>query len=140
MGTFGFSVIIKVSKQKIIYPVIGGAISATIPLILMRRGVNSFIYTFIAMTTIAAYSEILARVTKTPANVILVPATIPLLPGGYLYYTINYLVNFDKDKFFYYAKETAFAGLGIALGGIFVSIIVIFYNDFKERIYRRQDE
>lgn len=132
-GTFGFSVIIKVSKQKIIYTVLGGAVSASISLFLMKRGVNSFISTFTAMTAVAAYSEILARITKTPASVILLPSTIPLLPGGYLYYTMNYLINFDKSKFLYYAKETAYAGFGIALGGLFVSIIVIFINDFKDK-------
>lgn len=137
VGTFGFSVIIKVSKQKIIYTVIGGAISASISLFLMRRGVNSFVYTFTAMAVVAAYSEILARLTKTPANVILLPSTIPLLPGGYLYYTMNYLINFNKDKFIFYAKETTFAGFGIALGGLFVSIIVVFINDFKMRISKR---
>lgn len=140
VGTFGFSVIIRVSKQKIIYTVLGGAISASISLFLMRKGVNSFIYTFAAMTAIAAYSEILARLTKTPANVILLPSTIPLLPGGYLYNTMNYLINFDKDKFFYYAKETAFAGFGIALGGIFVSIIIVFINDFKKSLNRKRKD
>lgn len=140
VGTFGFSVIIKVSKQKIIYTVIGGAISASISLFLMKRGVNSFMYTFAAMTAVAAYSEILARITKTPVAVILLPSTIPLLPGGYLYYTMNYLINFDREKFIYYAKETAFAGFGIALGGLFVSIIVTFINDYRDTIAGKRAE
>lgn len=138
IGTLGFSIIIKVSKKKIIFAVIGGTISATISVFLMNRGINSFIYTFFAMTVVAAYSETLARITKTPANVILLPSTIPLLPGGYLYYTMNYLINFNKYKFIFYAKETILTGFGIALGGLTISIIVVFINDFKAQITKQR--
>ena len=131
LGTFGFSVLLKVSKQKIVFTIIGGAISAAISAIMINNGANIFSATFCAMVAICIYSEILARIIKTPANVILLPSTIPLLPGGSLYYSLSFLIHSDKQHFYMYAKETILTGLGIALGAILVSIIITFITDIK---------
>lgn len=134
IGTFGFSVLLKVSRQKLIFTVLGGTISAVISVLMLNAGEGVFKATFFAMTAICIYSEALARIIKTPANVILLPSTIPLLPGGSLYYTLSYLIHYDAEQFARYAKETALTGLGIALGAIFVSIIVTFIKDIKSRL------
>ncbi len=133
LGTLGFSVLLKVSRQKLIFTVTGGAISAIISVLMLKSGEGVFKSTFFAMTAICIYSEVLARLIKTPANVILLPSTIPLLPGGSLYYTLSYLVHFDAKKFAYYAKDTLLTGLGIALGAIFVSIIASFIKDITNK-------
>lgn len=80
------------------------------------------------MIAICVYSEVLARIIKTPANVILIPSTIPLLPGGNLYYTLSYIINFDREQFRHYLNETVSAGFGIALGAVIISIIITFIN------------
>ena len=128
LGTIGFSVYLKVSKQKIIFAVIGGTISSVIYYFMTYGGFNTFVATLCAMIAICAYSEVLARIIKTPASVILIPSTIPLLPGGNLYYTLSYLINFDNKQFRHYLNETVSAGLGIALGAVIVSIIITFIS------------
>ncbi|MDE5996512.1 MAG: threonine/serine exporter family protein, partial [Eubacterium sp.] len=75
----------------------------------------------------------LARIIKTPANIILLPSTIPLLPGGSLYYTLSYLLHSDRKNCLIYAKETILVGAGIALGAVFISIIITFITDMKKR-------
>lgn len=132
IGTFGFSVLLKVSKKKLIYTVLGGAISASLSFLLIQKGFGSFSSTFFAMVAICVYSEALARIIKAPANIILLPSTIPLLPGGSLYYTLSYLLHSDRENFLIHAKETALVGAGIALGAIFVSIIITFITDIKK--------
>ena len=134
LGTFGFSVLLKVSKRKLIYTVFGGAISASISYFSLQNGYGIFTATFFAMVAICIYSELLARITKTPANIILLPSTIPLLPGGSLYYSLSYLLHSDKENFFIYAKETILTGAGIALGAVFISIITAFITDIKKRL------
>lgn len=136
IGTFGFSVLLKVSKQKLIYTVLGGAISASLSYFFMQKGFGIFSATFFAMLAICIYSEVLARIIKAPANIILLPSTIPLLPGGSLYYTLSYLLHSDRENFFIYAKETILTGAGIALGAIFISIIITFISDLKMQINR----
>lgn len=133
IGTFGFSVLLKVSKSKIIYTIAGGAISAVISVIMLKKGYGIFYSTFTAMLAITAYSEILARIIKTPAGVILMPSTVPLLPGGALYYTVSYLFFKDYDNFILYGKETLLTGAGIALGAVVISIIMTFINSIKKR-------
>lgn len=134
IGTFGFSVLLKVSKQKLIFTVTGGIISAVISVLMLHHGFGIFESTFFAMTAISIYSEVFARIIKTPVNVILMPSTVPLLPGGSLYYTMYYLVNSEFDKFIQYAKETLLTGLGIALGPILISIIIAFITDIEKGI------
>lgn len=133
LGTFGFSVLLKVSKQKLIYTILGGAISASLSYFLLKNGFGIFSATFFAMVASCIYSEALARIIKTPANIILLPSTIPLLPGGSLYYTLSYLLHSDKEGFWIYAKETILTGAGIALGAVFISIIITFITDMKKR-------
>ena len=134
IGTFGFSVLLKVSKQKLIFTTLGGALSAVISYFLTQSGKGIFTSTFFAMAAICIYSELLARIIKTPANVILLPSTIPLLPGGSLYYTLSCLIHSDKEKFAHYAKETILTGAGIALGAILVSILITFIIKLKQKL------
>ena len=87
IGTFGFSILLKVSAEKLIFTVIGG--------------------------------------------------TIPLLPGGSLYYTLSYLLHSDRANFYVYAKDTVLTGAGIALGAIFVSIILSFITDIRRKVEKQ---
>ena len=140
LGTLGFSVLLKVSKQKLIFTVIGGTISAVIYYFMTESGYDTFKSTLLAMIAICVYSEVLARIIKTPANVILIPSTIPLLPGGFLYYTLSYLIHSDKENFYFYAKETVFVGMGIALGAVIVSIFVNFINTAQKHLKKKTQE
>lgn len=140
LGTLGFSILLKVSKQKLIFTVIGGTISAVIYHFMTLNGYDTFKSTLLAMIAICVYSEVLARIIKTPANVILIPSTIPLLPGGFLYYTLSYLIHADKENFYFYGKETVFVGMGIALGAVIVSIIVTFINTAQKHFKKKAQE
>lgn len=134
LGTFGFCIILNVSKRKLFYSVFGGLISSVLLVLLTNLGAGTFEAVFISMLVISVYSEALSRITKTPANIILLPASIPLLPGGSLYYMMSFLVHFDRENFVFYAKETALTGLGIALGAVVISIIVKLINSRKEQV------
>lgn len=59
IGTLGFSVLLKVSKSKIIYTVAGGAISALISVLMLKNGYGVFYSTFTAMTAITAYLSLI---------------------------------------------------------------------------------
>lgn len=133
LGTLGFCVILNVSKRMLFYSVFGGLVSSVLQVLLTKLGAGTFEAVFISMLVISVYSEVLSRITKTPANIILLPASIPLLPGGSLYYMMSFLVHFDRENFVFYAKETALTGLGIALGAVVISIIVKLINSRKKQ-------
>ena len=61
---------------------------------------------------ITIYSEIWARVLKTPATTILMPTVIPLIPGGSLYYAMDAALRHDAPEFILKAVALA-AGIMI---------------------------
>ena len=48
---------------------------------------------------ITIYSEIWARILKTPATTVLMPTVIPLIPGGSLYYAMDAALRRDMPQF-----------------------------------------
>ena len=75
-----------------------------------------FVQSFAASAVTAVWSEILARVKKTPAQQYLIVGLIPLVPGATLYYAMSAVVQQDwAQAQFYGYRVTAFV-LGIAAG------------------------
>ena len=62
---------------------------------------------------ITIYSEIWARVLKTPVTTILMPTVIPLIPGGSLYYAMDAALRHDAPEFILKAQKAI--GLAVAL-------------------------
>lgn len=120
-------------KDKIIFAAIGAFISASVYEILTYYSLSIFISTAIAAFAIGIYSEITARIKKTPATVILLPSTIPLLPGGTLYYAMSFLMHNEYKKFIQYAVETINTGFGIAVGAIATSILIQIIRYIKNK-------
>lgn len=122
-GTLFFAVTMKAPRNTLPYIFIGGSITSV-----TERFLNSFYgdlaSCFMAMLCLVFYCELSARILKIPVTVILMPSTIPLLPGSSIYYTMLYAIRSDTEMLVKYAKSTAAAGLGIALGAIVSSIII----------------
>ena len=70
---------------------------------------------------VAALSEILARIIRTPVILLLVPMLIPEVPGEALYYTMYYLVQGLKEEFSTYLTLVLTEAGAIALGIILAS-------------------
>ena len=77
---------------------------------------------------------LISRLKKLPTTVILMPSTIPLLPGSSIYYTMLYAITSDNDKFLNYAKSTVLTGLGISLGAVIATVIIKILS--KKRLLR----
>lgn len=136
LGTLGFCAILNAPTKKIIWIIIGSAISAGVFQV-MRYNLSFSLFVSTASASFLAglYSEIIARVKKTPSTVILLPSTIPLLPGASLYYAMSYLVSNNFDVFLSYAAETLSIGVGIAAGAIGTSIILMIIRHIKNYNY-----
>ena len=84
---------------------------------------------------IAACSEILARVIKTPVILLLVPMLIPEIPGGDLYYTMYSLVEGDTDKFVSLLQLVLAEAGAIALGIILASYAAGLVNNIHRHVH-----
>ena len=86
--------------------------------------VQSVFYLLVLVGAFAAtYSEIAAKIAKTPATLFLLPALIPLVPGGSAYYAMLGLVQNRFDDMRHYALLTGQWAVGLAAGICAVAVI-----------------
>ena len=81
---------------------------------------NDISQSFVAALAVTAYSEWMARLFKAPATVYLFVGLIPLVPGGGIYYTMEYGIRGDTMRFL----ETGLHTVGIA-GAISIGILLV---------------
>ena len=112
-GSLGFSIIYNIRGLRIWIPAIGGAVFWAVYLIFLHFINNEFLGFFFVAILITIYSEIWARILKTPSTVILMTTFIPLIPGGSLYYAMDAALRHDMPQFF--LKAQAAVGLAVAL-------------------------
>ena len=70
-----------------------------------------------------AGGEVFARIEKTPTTTFLVPSIIPLIPGGSLYYTMNFALNKQWAAFSHRGFYTLQLALSLAVGIIAVTTL-----------------
>lgn len=132
VGTIGYCLIINVKRNKIVYGCLGGMFSTFLYCICVECGLSLLLQNLIPAALATLYAEVLARLVKAPATVFLIPAIIPLVPGGRLYYTMSAMVDGNADGAQIYARETIVIALGIAVGIVLVSLV--FYHVSHKKI------
>lgn len=123
IGSIGFALSLNVKKSRILLGGIGGGGVWCIYIICTLMSFSTFTSSLFSASSAYLYSAILSKVKKAPINVFFAPTTIPLLPGGNLYYTINALIQENKENFYLYGKETLQIALGLSIGFIICSVI-----------------
>ena len=133
IGSVGFAIFFNIEKSKISSVAIGGLISWVIYLICFERTNSIFTSTFISAMAVSIYSEVMARVLKSPANIFLIASIIPLLPGGSFYYTMSAALSMNVDLFKLKGFETFIIVLAIVTGvviGFFIFTQI--FNSLKK--------
>lgn len=125
-GALGFSIFFRVSERNVLASTIGGGLGWALFLLINHLTDNMFLSNFAAALFVYLYSQIMSRILKAPSNVYLVPGTIPLIPGGALYYTMRGLLDGDKVLFWNNLKTTAIVTFGLA-AGIVIGTAMITY-------------
>lgn len=133
LGTLGFTVLFHLRGSKLLLSVIGGFLSWGIFLVLEPLLPGEATRYLISACVITVYSEILARVMKTPTTTFLVPSCIPLIPGGALYYTMNYALGKQWSQFAGQAFYTLQLALSLAVGIIAVTTVVRLLTSLRNK-------
>lgn len=116
----GFSLVFNIHGSRMLYAALGGALGWLVYLSLAPFG-GDLLQSFFAALTVSAYSEIMARLIKAPVTGFLLVAILPLVPGGGIYYTMEYFIAGQSDAFIRTGLHTfALAGI-IAVGVLLVS-------------------
>lgn len=122
VASLGFAVLYNVRGKRLAVPFIGGILGWTLYLMLMFLN-NEILQSLIVSMFLSAYTEIAARLIKTPTTTFLLANMIILIPGGKLYYTISSAIKGDWLNFALYGKETIFMAIAISAGIMVVSSV-----------------
>lgn len=127
----GFAIIYRTKKNRLFLSGLTAALGWAACCVVQSQTESVFTIYFIGAAFVTLFSEVMARVTKAPATIYLVPGLLPMVPGGSLYYTTYALVTGDESGAAYYGTRTALAAIGIAFGLVVVSVIMHYYNEIK---------
>ncbi len=129
LGSMGFALLFNLDLKHLALASIGGLIAWIIYLLCEGSlALNVFWSSLIAAFFADLFSQISARISKTPTTLFLISAIIPLVPGSSLYYTASALV-FNNGEFAHYGLTTVLVVLAMALGvGISSSIFALLPN------------
>lgn len=116
LGSAGYAILFNVRKRIVVLAAAGGALCWGVYLLAGLLTPSVFLCTFAGSAVVAIWSEVLARVEKTPAQQYLIIGLIPLVPGGTLYYAMSALVREDWAQAQVYGYRTTAFVLGIAAG------------------------
>ena len=107
VGSFGFAVLYNLRGKKLCMAGISGMVSWIAYLIVWNEMPSTFV---------TIYAETMARILKTPVTVFLITGIIPLVPGGNLYYTMNYVLAKQWHLFYLYGQKTLLIAVAVAAG------------------------
>ena len=123
-GSTGFAFFFNAKKSQILCAAISGLMVSGLYLLLTSQYESILLDNMVCAMCVTAYAEIFARIMKAPSSVFLLPAIIPMVPGGYLYYAMYGLVTGAESEAWQNANATMLTGLGIAMGILIVSVVV----------------
>ena len=99
LGSLGFAMFFGIKSKKLIWCTVGGALTWAVYLIGMEMGMMEILAYALGAAAGTLFSEILARIVKTPVTMFAITSVIPMVPGGTLYYTMLGLLQGNQEVF-----------------------------------------
>lgn len=87
----------------------------------------------ISTIVVSAYAEVMARVFKAPVTGFLTIGILPLVPGGGIYYTMEYCVSGQTSQFIETGIHTFAIAGALAVGVLIVSSLVHLFQKMQLR-------
>ena len=116
VGSLGFAMLFHVKKERLLLASLGGLLAWGVYLLMGQVSDQEVVRYFVASVVLTVYAETLARLVKCPATLFIVTASIPLIPGGSLYRTMQYFMMNDLEAFSLQALTTVLLAVALAVG------------------------
>lgn len=120
ISSLGFSMLFGLRRRFLPYAALGGLLCWGVYLGMDAWTHKEFLSCLVAAAFAVVFAELLARRLKTPATLFVVPAILPLVPGGSLYYTMENIVHGRMEEARAFGTQTLVVALAIAAGISFV--------------------
>ena len=123
LGSLGFSLLFGMRRRHLLPASLGGMLAWGVYLLAdsARWIEGDFIPYLLASAFAVLYAELMARLRKSPTTLFVIPAILPLVPGGSLYYAMSYAVRGQMGAAGQYGLRALKLGLAIAAG---ISVMV----------------
>lgn len=134
IATFGFCILFNIRGKNLFYTSLGGGITWFIYLLTNQFSNSNIFALFIASIIAGVYSEILARILKSPVTTFSICAIIPLVPGGGMYQTMLQLTQGNVTESLTTGLITLSSAGAIAVGILLASSftkLVLFFTKRK---------
>ena len=133
LACFSFCFIFKFHKlSHMIAAATGGMLSWVFYLAFSFLGSDPAQY-LISTIVVSAYAEVMARVFKAPVTGFLTIGILPLVPGGGIYYTMEYCVSGQTSQFIETGIHTFAIAGALAVGVLIVSSLVHLFQKMQLR-------
>ncbi|WP_411170397.1 threonine/serine exporter family protein [Clostridium sp. MB05] len=135
ISSFAFGIVFNIKGKNLFFSALCGALGWFIYKFSIKVGSSDTTALFWAAVGLSVYSEIFARILKTPVTTFVIAALIPLVPGGGMYYTMVEAITGNVMKSLETGIKTLASAGVLALGIILVSTItktLIKYNSSKK--------
>ncbi|KMT22165.1 threonine/serine exporter family protein [Clostridium cylindrosporum] len=140
LGSFFPGVLFNIERKNLVWAGISGSIGWVLFAIVKAATASPAMATFVGAAGIGVYSEIMARVKKTPASIFSITGIYPLVPGITAYNTVKYIVEDDLAMALNKGIETAAVAGAIAFGIMTVTAAFQFITRFKQRKHEIKQE
>lgn len=132
LSSIGFGVLFNIRGKNLIIASFGGALGWFTYLLSGGLQSSAIFSLFLAAMVVSIYSEIMARVYKSPVTIFILCGIIPLVPGGGMYFATLEAVKGNLSLAMSKGIETLFSAGAIAIGIVFVSSISTISKKIKK--------
>ena len=133
VGALAFGIVFNIRGKKLLVGMFGGMLAWSLFLLLGLAVESEVARYFLVSVAISVYSEIFARVLKTPTTTFYIVALLSLIPGSGLYYSIAYALDGNTAMFLEKAVHTLALAAALALGIVLVSSLTKQLTAFSRR-------
>lgn len=121
LASLGFAIIFNIRGKNIVVASLGGSVAWFLYLLMETLHNSNTVSLFIATFVVSIYSEVMARVFKSPVTTYTVCGIIPLVPGYGMYYTMYYTISGNLSKATSMGIQTLTGAGAIAVAIVMVS-------------------
>ena len=114
--TFGLALLYNIEWRSLPFALIGAAVACIIFEVYSYFNGNYFVAALLSAMAVAAYSDILSHIIKTPTTILLIPGIVPMVPGGLLFRTMLAILDSDANNASLFGSRALFIALGITVG------------------------
>ena len=123
VGCFGFGMLFNIKGKKLLFASLGGGLSWFVYSLCLNHNISEISSLLISSIIFSIYSEIMARILKTPVTSLIICALLPLVPGAGMYYTMYDVVKGNISSSISTGLNTIASAGTLALGVILVTTI-----------------